>query len=132
MQFDIATFTPRQSDDVHKHRKETSFRRQLSLIDLDAGHELVTVRFYGNGSRHYCCVWTSSRNGKLDYARGSAWAGGYGYHKDSDAMEQALKVAGFNFAEHFGGTGETGEEAALEAIARFVGAERFLIVRAHP
>lgn len=125
----VKEFTPRRSEDVHKHRKESSFRRQLSLVDLDDGEEVVTVRFYGNGERNYCCAWTGRA---AQHASGSGWAGGYGYHKDSAAMQSALKVAGFTFAEPFDGVGETGETAALEAIARWLDVPRFAIIKAHP
>lgn len=125
----VTNFTPYQSDDVHKHRRESSFRRQLTLIDLDEGEPVATVRFYGNGSRNYCCAWLGKSGA---HARGSGWAGGYGYHKDSDAMERALTVAGFTFADHFGGTGESGEDSALAAIAQWFDLPRTVIVRAHP
>lgn len=125
----VKEFTPRRSEDVHKHRKESSFRRQLSLVDLADGEEVVAVRFYGNGGRNYCCVWTGR---SASHARGSGWAGGQGYHKDSAAMRSALNVAGFTFAEPFGGVGETGETAALEAIARWLDVPRFAIIEAHP
>lgn len=124
----VTQFNPRQSEDVHKHRKESSFRRQLTLVDLSDGENIVTARFYGKGSRNYCCVWFG-RTGQ--HARGSAWAGGYGYHKDSCALESALNVAGMTFRDMFGGTGETGERAALEAIARWLDVPAFTIVQAH-
>jgi len=125
----VMDFTPHKSDDIHKHRKESSFRRQLTLIDLSDGEEVATIRFYGNGERAYCCAWFSRT---ADHARGSAWAGGYGYHKDSAAMQGALNDAGWRFRESFDGRGETGERAALEAIALWLNVPRFAIVAAHP
>ena len=124
----VTAFTPRRSENIHKHRRESTFRRQLSLIDLDDQSELATVRFYGKGSRNYCCIWL--HNGAT-YASGSGWAGGYGYHKDSAAMQSALQDAGFTFAENFDGVGEGGEVAALDAIARWFDIHA-MIVKAHP
>ena len=124
----ITTFTPRRSENIHKHRHESTFRRQLSLIDLDDQSELAIVRFYGEGSRSYCCVWLHSSD---THARGSSWAGGYGYHKDSAAMQSALTDAGFTFAENFAGVGEQGEVAALDAIARWFDVHA-MVVKAHP
>lgn len=125
----VMDFTPHKSDEIHKHRKESSFRRQLTLLDLEDGEEVATVRFYGKGERAYCCAWFSR---SADYARGSAWAGGYGYHKDSAAMQGALNVAGWKFADAFDGVGETGENEALMAIARWLDVGRPQIVRAYP
>ena len=124
----VTDFTPAQSDDIHKHRKESSFRRQLSLVDLSDGEEIACVRFYGNGERSYCCAWFHKSG---QHARGSGWAGGYGYHKDSAAMQSALNVAGWRFAEPFDGVGETGERGALEAIARWFDIPAFAIIKAH-
>lgn len=133
----VLDFSPRQSERIHMDRKESSFRRQLSLVDLDGGREAATVRFYGNGSRAYCCAWFNGLHhygytGGAMSARGSGWAGGYGYHRDSAALSVALKDAGFTLAEPFDGTGETGETAALHAIAEHLGIKRALIVSAHP
>ena len=124
----VQSFTPLQSEDVHKHRKESSFRRQLSLVDLADGEEVACVRFYGKGERAYCCAWLGR---SAQHARGSGWAGGYGYHKDSAAMQSALIAAGFRFAEPFDGVGETGERDALEAIARWFDIPAFAIIKAH-
>jgi hypothetical protein len=125
----VTSFEPRKSDNVHKHRKESSFRRQLSLVDLSNGKEIACVRFYGNGERAYCCAWFHEAG---QYARGSGWAGGYGYHKDSAAMQSALNAAGWRFSKPFSGVGETGEQGALEAIARWLDIPAFVIVMAHP
>lgn len=125
----VLEFEPRRDDNLHKCRRESSFRRQLSLVDLDTGRETAIVRFYGSGSRAYCCVWVHHGNTR---ASGSAWAGGYGYHKESAAMDSALRIAGFTFAEYFDGVGEIGERAALEAIAAHFNIVRFTIIHAHP
>ena len=125
----VTDFTPSKSEDVHKHRKESTFRRQLSLVNLADGEEVATIRFYGKGERSYCCAWFHKSG---QYARGSGWAGGYGYHKDSAAMEFALNAAGWRFDKYFSGVGETGEHGALEAIARWLNIPRFVIISAHP
>lgn len=124
----VENFRPHQSEDIHKHRKENSFRRQLSLVDLADGEEVACIRFYGMGNRAYCCAWFHNSG---QHARGSGWAGGYGYHKDSAAMQAALYDAGFRFSEPFDGVGETGERQALEAIASWLGIPAFVIIKAH-
>lgn len=125
----VTNFTPARSDDIHKHRKENSFRRQVSVVDLETGREIITARWYGAGSRVYCCVWIHGAN---VYSSGSGWAGGYGYHKGSAALETALSVAGVAFSEPFGGHGESAETDALAALARHIGADSITIVKAHP
>lgn len=68
----------------------------------------------------------------IDYASGSGKAGGGGYHKESAAMQEALNVAGFTFAEPFDGCGDGAMTDALNAIAHRMGLRsRFVIVRAH-
>ncbi len=125
----VVSFEPRQSDTVHKHRRESSFRRQISLVDLDDGAEVVCVRWYGKGERAYCCVWIHWPG---HHARGSGWAGGYGYHKDSAAMQSAMRDAGIVFAQSFDGVGSTGEDDALRALVHWLDVPRFVLVKAHP
>lgn len=114
-----------------QHRKESQFRRQLTLIDLDTGNTPVIVRFYGAGSRAYCCLWID-HSATDTHARGSAVASGGGYHKDSDAMESAMIAAGVSFGKPFGGTGSRGEHDALTLLADHLGINRPLVLEAHP
>ena len=80
------------------------------------------------GSRSYCCAWIHYPG---YHASGSAWCGGGGYHKDSAAMQEALSLAGIQFAVDFAGVGENGETAALQALARWLDVPRYTIIKAH-
>jgi len=105
----------------------------------------VDVRIYMGRSQSssvvYCSIWARSRKGKklmtvttigkkevktlttgdVLHCSGRGSAGGCGYHKESAAIEDAFTSAGFSFAGHFGGCGDTPAELAIEAAARFLG-----------
>lgn len=123
----VIAFHPQQSERIRSHRKERSFWKQLSLIDMDEGKEAVCVRWYGAGETSYCCVWANGHN-----ARGAGKAGGGGYHKASASMAQAMNDAGFRFDQDFDGRGDSAMDEALLAIAASFDIKRPLIVRAHP
>lgn len=125
----VISFTPQENINAKAHRKEGNLDRQWSLIDLRDGSTLVTVRTYWPAQTCFACVWTSSRIG---YGSGSSKAGGGGYCKQSAAIEDALRSAGFRFEEPFGGHGLGAVDDALEAIARHAGLrKRFAIIKAH-
>lgn len=135
---EVLKFDPRESKrKVQSYRKESSFHEEWSLIDLDMGQDVLNVRFYGSGSVVYCVAWVSlwrhgiSKAGATGTCRGCGKAGGYGYHKASAAMEEALQDAGFTLSESISGVGETAMRAALEAIAAHVGIARPMLHHSH-
>lgn len=134
----VVTFEPREtSKNIESYRREKSFYQQWTLIDLDKGVDVITVRFYGPGSTVYCVAWVSlwrhgfPAAGSTGSCRGHGKAGGYGYHKASAAMSEALADAGFTLAESISGVGESAMRKALEAIARHAGIARPYIHQAH-
>ncbi len=82
--------------------------------------DVITCRIYMGRSRSssivYATVWL---HGKEYHASGSGQAGGYGYNKESAAVDTALAMAGVKLSRSIHGTGETRE--ALEATARALG-----------
>jgi len=48
---------------------------------------------------------------------GKGTAGGYGYHKASAAIKDALLSAGVKYSKSFGGVGDTAQEEALDLLA---------------
>jgi hypothetical protein len=122
----VITFLPRESEKIRSHRKERSFWKQLSLIDLNTGREALCVRWYGAGEVSYCCVWANRQN-----ARGAGKAGGGGYHKASASFAYAMSDAGFTLAEDIDGRGDSAIDGALDAIAAAFEIKRHMIVRAH-
>lgn len=132
----VTAFKPRESTkNMASYRREKSFWKELSLIDLDKGQSVANVRFYGAGSTLYCVTWFHLWGyGKHEYdrsCRGMGKAGGYGYHKASAAMQEALQDAGFSFGASFSGVGDEAMQEALQAIAAHIGIARPMIHHAH-
>lgn len=128
----VLKFTPRQPEGIYRHRKENKFAESYSLIDLDSGKSIVDVRFYYTNSRAYCCLWVHiQRPEGYISARGSSYAGGYGYHRASAAMDRALREAGFEFGNSISGVGESAMRDALQAIANYFELNRIMIHHAH-
>lgn len=122
----VTSFIPRtDSRNIASYRRENSFWKSLSLIDLDAGKEVASVRFYGANAAVYCVAWI---NGD---ARGYGKAGGYGYHKPSAAMSEALLRAGVHLDQSIDGVGDGAMIDALEALATFMGIKRPYVHHAH-
>lgn len=123
----------RRSDRVGMHRKEKGFCRQISILDPADGAAIVTARLYwpgrDGGSTCYACVWINARDA---HGAGGGKAGGYGYHKESAAIEAALTDAGVALSENIGGVGDSAVSAALEAVAAAVTRKhKFFRVEAH-
>jgi hypothetical protein len=127
----VTSYTPKQSEKIRSYRKESSFWREMCLIDLDKGSAIVSARFYGSSSVVYCCVWIWPHAYGQDGARGAGKAGGYGYDKRSAALSEALSDAGVTLAKNIAGVGESAEREAMEAIARQFGIVRPMIHEAH-
>lgn len=128
--------------------KETVSR--IVLVDKKSEREIVDCRVYMSASRNastvYASIWVHSiKPGKYpadwQYActTGRGQAGGYGYHKESAAIEDAIRSAGIELygspyarqdddvkalmkkRAHIGGCGEQSVRAALLAIAYAAG-----------
>jgi hypothetical protein len=96
--------------------------------------EIIDVRFYMSKSANgaspvHCSVWVCSAERSCS---GYGVASGYGYHKQSAALEAAFKSAGITFWDkkttvkskkqiHFGGTGDGPANEACESVARALG-----------
>lgn len=99
------------------HNKDRYFRQQYTGIaakgdNIDTN---VIVRIYETKNRVYACVWVMSP--KLeDIVRGSAFAGGYGYHMASKAVGDALGNAGFKLKDSIGGKGDGAIVDAIVAV----------------
>jgi len=118
---------------IESYRKERSFYKAISLIDLDKGQEVASVRFYGPASTVYCVAWlfVDGYADNLTSARGYGKASGGGYHKESAAMSEALQAAGVRLAEPIEGRGDGVMREALQALAAHLGIARPYIHHAH-
>lgn len=125
--------------------KETTLRM---IVVGKRGKELapiVEARFYMGRSRTastvYCSLWVHG----AEYCAGHGVAVGYGYHKESAALQSAINSAGvslfgsnyayttgekpdFKKAARIGGCGYSSMETALKAIARAAGARGQLLI----
>lgn len=129
----VTGFEPRVSTrNMTSYRRESSFYQELALIDLDRGESVAEFRFYGPGATVYCVAWLNLWHYGIEAScRGMGKAGGYGYHKPSAAMGEALKDCGFTFAEEIHGVGDDAIRRAIVAIAEKVGIARPYIHYAH-
>lgn len=107
------------------HRKDKYFCRQFTALAINKDgrmYEAVTCRIYATDSRSYCCIWTSSNcswdNTKDYWRNGSGFASGYGYHRGSQAVENAIYNAGIELSEDIGGRGYEAVKEAIESIAK--------------
>lgn len=104
----------------------------------------VTVRAWMGRSRNastvYASIWISAPDKNI-YCAGHGSAGGYGYHKESAAIQEAITSAGIeltgdvygrndekkNKRADIGGVGDSAVRAAIDAIARAAGYRKFTI-----
>ena len=104
----------------YAYGKETVSTYNVLAVVKGRAVNAITCRVYMGRSRNsstvYATVWL---DGKEYHASGSGQAGGYGYHKESAAVDTALAMAGVKLSRSIHGTGETRE--ALEATARALG-----------
>ena len=122
----------------------------LNVVGLKKGamQDIVAVRWYmargASASVVYCSVWVHAAD---CYISGSGKAGGWGYHKESAAFEEALTSAGVelyadrygdqygqegrpkSYRCHVGGCGQGSVDLACEALARALGYRKFKLVR---
>ena len=88
----------------------------LAIVD-GAIKELAECRLYMSNSRSAsritAILWVYGDK----YASGSGHADGYGYHKQSAAVESAINAAGIELSEHIGGRGEQAIIEGLKAVA---------------
>jgi hypothetical protein len=126
----VLAFDPKEdARSIEHYRRERSFWQELALIDLDKGKVIASIRFYGSGPTIYCVAWIWPSN--LPSARGYGKAGGYGYHKASAAMAEALNAAGVKLALDIGGRGEGVMQEALTALAAHLEIARPYVHHAH-
>lgn len=128
-------------------KRGDSLYREIAVIDPASGRCIVTARLYWPGDvTCYASIWIRGQNGLMhSYGRGQGKAGGYGYHKPSAALADAINDAGITLhGDVYGrtastaqasisGVGDSAMVAACEAIARAVtGKRRFIVHIAHP
>lgn len=135
-----ATYDPKAKTKwTRSHRKEgkcffSSFY-VVSLADKpDASGRLsarIEARLYGTGNLNTCCLWVFGIDANGKCTQGSGQAGGYGYHRPSEALKMAIQNAGFTLSADIGGVGETAMREALLAIAKALKIKKPAIVEVY-
>ena len=99
--------------------------RALSLVVVKKSEiqEVVTIRCYmgrsSSASVVYACIWVRVNGGR--YTSGRGQAGGYGYHKISAAIGDAITSAGIKLDQDIDGRGDSSVREAMEAIGVALG-----------
>ena len=98
-------------------------------VVTDGLKEVITVRCYmgrsASASTVYASIWVNAPD---IHTSGKGKAGGYGYHKASAAIGDAINSAGITLDTDISGVGNSAILDALTAIANALGFERVLIV----
>lgn len=131
-----ALFTDNGKGFNRNHRKENHFLNEYKVLTIEGDKikEIISCRIYGTNAMNYCCLWVQGDS----FKSGSGSAGGYGYHRPSAAVQEAINNAGYQLQDDNGkplsisGVGETAIKDALEAIAKYAGFSNVQIFEAHP
>lgn len=140
------------SKEAHENARMPNGKEQTGCAEVVTVHKgeiinPITARFFmgrsSGASVVYCCIWIRTASGRYLSGRGNA--GGYGYHKASAALDDAIHSAGVSLYGYpysgldrdgkpdiaamirerkpasISGVGETAMRSALEAIARAAG-----------
>lgn len=139
MQATLNTFE--HTGKIASNRKEKNFTAQYTVVALATDNtlrDIIQARIYQTASRAYACVWARSNSGMAQdnafangvFVSGGAYAGGYGYHRASAALEGALNDAGIVLSEAIEGRGEGAMIEALKAVAAALGYNNFNVFQA--
>lgn len=111
------------------HNKEQVTKKNLVVNTKDGLKNPITIRcFMGRSNQAsvvYACVWI---HGKEISCSGKGSAGGWGYHKESAAVHDAINNAGISLGKSIHGVGDSAVEAAMYAIARKLGYKGNMVI----
>ena len=108
------------SEAAYKARDKQALLHQYTVLaeTKNGIRGIVIARLYSSlrrgANRVTCILWTDGSHN----ANASGWASGYGYHKGSAALADAISNAGIKISENIAGCGERAMREALLAIAR--------------
>lgn len=111
-------------------KKEQTAAYQIVAVQNGKFYTPITARLFmgrsASSSVVYASIWCHHHNASYN---GHGNAGGYGYHKGSAAMADAIRSAGIELNGSISGVGDTAIEYALSAIARAMGFRKFHLVK---
>lgn len=127
-----ATLPTADTDTAKNYSGEKELVNSLALVAATRTglEEVISARFYmgrsNSASVVYASIWV---RGKNRWISGTGSAGGYGYHKESAALDSAIRSAGIKLSSPINGAGDGAMREALNAIAKACGyAGRTIIV----
>lgn len=92
--------------------------------------EIVTARAWMGRSRNastvYASIWVKSKSG--DWTSGTGKAGGYGYHKESAAFQEAIDSAGIELFGDVYGREKTNKHADISGVGTSAMHDAFLAI----
>ena len=99
-------------------REKQALIHQITILAIADGAiwELAECRLYMSNSRSASRITAILWVNGINYACGSGYADGYGYHKQSAAVESAINAAGIELSEHISGRGEQAMVDGLKAV----------------
>ena len=109
------------------HRRKKGFTEGYKLFNRHQD-EILDLRIYWGSVNCYAVLWVSHQG---VYLSGSGVAGGHGYHKQSDAVSQAIENAGIKLSERMAGAGDGKIWEAIEAIGKAFGYRKLHLVKIH-
>ena len=126
-----ATFKETKNNAINYGVKKELVSTWNVIVNSNDGlKNIITARCYmgrsASASTMYASIWIYDEK---HHTSGSGKAGGYGYHKQSAAISDAIESAGIELNEDISGRGDSAIKEALEAIAATLGFESCLIVR---
>ena len=127
-------------DNAKNMNGEKELVQRIVIVD-DAGskQQIIDCRLYMGRSRNasavYCSIWANGHiNNDRVWITGHGKAGGYGYHKASAAMQNAITAAGFTLTDDNGyimpidGRGDDPMRDAAIALAAALGYNDVILV----
>ena len=124
MNINISKLTAEDNIVAKRDKIQHGFYKEIAIIDGSNGAP-CRFRFYNTGQTIHCIAWLS---GKDSYGSGYGKAGGYGYCKESAAMEDAILSSGVSMNERWGGMGDTKQREAAFSIAKKLTGKRKLVL----
>lgn len=149
-----------QMQNARNYGGEKEQINHILVVSKKTERVIVDARFWMSASRNantvYCSIWLSGEKGKANegyWSCGKGTAGGYGYHKQSAALQAAIHSAGielygspYNRQEtidvngvnvvqkvkdqraYFGGCGDSAMIDACKAIAYALGCNDAIVI----
>jgi len=125
----VTAYKPASNGKNYSGDKEMVSAYSVIVSNGDGMKELVTARVWmarsNSASVAYASVWVLAGE---KYTAGHGTAKGYGYHRPSAAIGEAIESAGIKLEKSIYGVGDSAITDALTAIANYLGYQKVLVV----